>query len=928
MRARNSLALAVLVLIACVSFARAQTPTTAFELPAQPLAEALKALAGQSRINIVFDAQLVVGLRAPALRGQLTFEDALTHLLTGTGLKQVFISPATVVLEVAPREAARTTSFDVAAVSAPEAPPAATPSAPANAATAPSATVSLEEVIVTATRREEDINKVPISITALTQENINVLGIKDFTDIARFTPGVAIDPAGTNTIAIRGISASAGAATTGVYIDDTPIQMRALGFDPDQTLPKSFDLQRVEVLRGPQGTLFGAGSEGGTVRYILNPPSVTTTTTSARAEISHTENGGMNYEAGVAQGGPIIDNVLGFHATAWFRQDGGWIDRYDPYTGALVDPNTNRQGNLVLRAALLWQPMQNLTITPSLLYQNRHRHGIESYWEIYSDPASARYGTGEVTPHIQPDRYYLPTLKIQYDMGPVLLISNTAYYNRYNLTGYDGTLYVLGGISSELPGAPATPYYAPSNPYYPLLDSTGFHVPAVLNGYSQPAYVTNWQQNWTQEFRLQSNNPSSPLTWTAGVYLESDRNFSSEELRIQSLAEETLFDETLFGAGPLTAITSFGYPLFGAPFLPNGDDYYLKNWGHDKQVAVYGQASYALGPVSLIAGGRYSKTSFDFTSLTLSAYAGVTAFGHSGHASSSPFTPLLGIQYHIDPNNQVYATYSEGFRVGGTNAPIPPGPGCEPSEKLIGKTPPLEYQPDKVQSYEIGAKNSLFNHRVQLANSLYYIKWNGIQQSVYLVSCGLQYTDNVGYAVSKGADIQADFLITPHLTLNTTAGYNSAYFTQNAPGNVVAKGDAVVGFADALPTWETSLGLQYTQEFLGHSSFVRFDYEFRGTNNRLTPTRDPATTQYNPFAFQLPATHFTQLRAGMHFGDWEIDAFCDNLFDTHTIVSYEQVGIDSYNFNVYNPADLPPRPLMIDFGFQPRTVGITAIFSR
>src|SRR5579862_1952179 len=158
----------------------------------------------------------------------------------------------------------------------------------------------LQEVVVTATRREEALSQVPISVTAITASNIDALGIKDFNDVARFTPGVAVDTSGTNSIAIRGISASAGAATTGVYIGDTPIQMRALGFSPDQTLPKAFDLERVEVLRGPQGTLFGAGSEGGTVRYILTAPSDTQESTYGRAEFSHTLNGGNSYEAGVA----------------------------------------------------------------------------------------------------------------------------------------------------------------------------------------------------------------------------------------------------------------------------------------------------------------------------------------------------------------------------------------------------------------------------------------------------------------------------------------------------------------------------------------------------------------------------------------------------------------------------------------------------
>ena len=146
----------------------------------------------------------------------------------------------------------------------------------------------LQEVVVTATRREEELSKVPISVTALTQDAIDRRGIKDINDVVRFTPGVTIDNSGTNAISIRVISSSAGAGTTGIYIDDTPIQMRSVGFNPDDTLPKTFDLQRVEVLRGPQGTLFGAGAEGGAVRYIMTPASTTASSTYIRSELSYT----------------------------------------------------------------------------------------------------------------------------------------------------------------------------------------------------------------------------------------------------------------------------------------------------------------------------------------------------------------------------------------------------------------------------------------------------------------------------------------------------------------------------------------------------------------------------------------------------------------------------------------------------------------
>src|SRR5256886_2478533 len=185
----------------------------------------------------------------------------------------------------------------------------------------------LQEITVTATRREESLSKVPISVTALTQESLDNRGVKDFSEVARFTPGVNFDNSGTNNISIRGISGSGGAGTTGIYLDDTPIQMRALAFNPDEALPKSFDIERVEVLRGPQGTLFGAGSEGGTVRYITPQPSLTKTSTYGRSEFSSTQYGDPSYEAGAAIGGPPVQGALGARFARSYPPDAGWVHR-------------------------------------------------------------------------------------------------------------------------------------------------------------------------------------------------------------------------------------------------------------------------------------------------------------------------------------------------------------------------------------------------------------------------------------------------------------------------------------------------------------------------------------------------------------------------------------------------------------------------
>ena len=324
-------------------------------------------------------------------------------------------------------------------------------------------TGGLQEVTVTATRQAESINRVAVSVSAITPEAIEQKGLKNIQDIARFTPGVNFN-ANSNQIAIRGISSGAGSGATGIYLDDTPVQMRELGFSADDSLPGIFDLERVEVLRGPQGTLFGAGSEGGTVRYITTQPSLTKYSGLARAELGTTKYGDLSYEAGAAYGGPIVEDTLGFRVSAWYRKSGGWVDRVNTFTGNNVtEKDANHQQSTSLRAALAFQPTDGLTITPSVLYQKRDRNDTNNFFVGISNPSDGVFYNGSPEKRGGTDKFILPALYIRYDVANVSIISNTSYFKRDNITGYDGTLYDLsyyqsllkdGTCETRIPAAP------------------------------------------------------------------------------------------------------------------------------------------------------------------------------------------------------------------------------------------------------------------------------------------------------------------------------------------------------------------------------------------------------------------------------------------------------------------------------------------
>ena len=792
----------------------------------------------------------------------------------------------------------------------------------------------LQEVVVTATRHEESLSKVPISVTALTQESMDQLGIKDFQDVARFTPGVTIDNSGTNAISIRGISSSGGAGTTGIYIDDTPIQMRSVGFSPDDTLPKTFDLERVEVLRGPQGTLFGAGAEGGAVRYILTQPSTTNTDTYVRSELSYTQYGQPNGEFGIAHGQPIVDGKFGIRASIWYRYDGGWIDRVDPATAATINHNVNYSNSVMARLAAIWQPSDSFSLTPSFLYQRQDKHDDSTYWPAYSNPAEGQFNTATPERVGGPDRYYLAALKIQWDLGKSQIISNTSYFDRKQLTAYQGTVYDLS-YWQTIPGC--TSNQDPGCSFFPLLDATGIHLPAALKGTQTPNIMTNTQQSYTQEIRWQSSDPTSRWSWTAGVFWQQAKEGSIEELRSTNI--DQVFN-TLFGFSPADYYVGNFYSCptnAGYPSIPACDIYYNNNKTTDKQLAAFGEVSFAVTDwFKVTVGERIARTEFSLDHYAdgyeNSSFDGTAAQTASASQKETPNTPKLTLSFQVDPQDLFYASYAKGFRVGGGNAPLPSYCDADLAAAGYPNGAPLNYKSDNTQNFEIGSKNA-FGNWLKIATSIYYIKWNDIQQSLYVSGdCGLQFTDNLGQADVWGGDVQAQMQFgAVHVDL--AAGYTSARFSQDAPlgcqtqvdptpeipclaskGNVISGQEGINYAPGAIPPVTVAIGVEYNFHLGPRDAFVRADWEYESRNPWLANVQDPhndATYNYG-YSYTLPSTSYTSLRGGVNFGQWQLAAFCDNLFDSHTVNNYS-LGQTDGTFT----------PQQNAYTFRPRTVGLT-----
>jgi outer membrane receptor protein involved in Fe transport len=856
-----------------------------------------------------------------------------------------------------------------------------------SAALAPSARAQspagpqLEQITVTATRRSEALSDVPISVSAIGDEELQQRGAKQFDDIIRLTPGLNLTRqsfTGASQIAIRGISSTAGSGTTGVYIDDTPIQVRNMGFGAGNAFPGLFDVARIEVLRGPQGTLFGAGSEGGTVRFITTEPALDAPSSTARAEMGSTENGDQSYEFGMAYGAPVSDRVA-VRGSAYFRHDGGFIDAVGG-TYEIVDPTGVSYGDSVnftktttyeedinwaetksARLALKFAATEDLTITPSIYYQNvRNNDGATSYDLALSDLGDANYarqhyvqGTAGTlftfanTPHTTvlnemtapedqrgEDEFTLVALAIDWNLGWAELVSNTSYFDR---TQFQWADYTKGYAQ----------YYAPE--FFLEADgvtSTGTYLPEGMKGMSQ---YNNAQKNWVQEIRLQSTGDGK-LSWVAGIFysdLEQDAH--------QPINHNWMINSTWLGYYP----TGFGFGYWavndGDPFGPGhtafqnffGDNpldnavVFYGEWAtKEQQLAGFAQFDYDVtDTLTLTAGLRASDNKLDFNAAYRGpennantpfgfacADANDCTFGSGAMAPSYPtsstsgsetaYTPKFGITWKPNDANMVYATAAEGFRPAGASLRVPAI--CDFDliqngyvDENGNPIQPETYDSDSVWSYELGAKSRLFDGRLYLDGSVYHVEWSDIQANVSLPNCAYNFVDNLGNATSEGFDIAFSVLVTERFTLSGAYGYNDPSFDEDATspgGAVIFAGGSSVPNAGAPETF--SLTGEYMLPLGAYQGYARVDYTWSAQWRRVGD-QVPTDPFYDPRLKPTESYGLLNLRLGVQFGDWDVSLFAQNLTN-------EAPRLDLSASSYYDPQD------WYDVALRPRTIGLTA----
>ncbi len=769
-------------------------------------------------------------------------------------------------------------AFSMSAFSQPATPPATNGGSTASTtqSTQASSDTSLQEVEVTATRQVEAESKVPISLSVYTDEALQVRGFRDASDMMLMTPGIYYQPSGfldSNSVSIRGITSGAGQSTVGIYIDDTPIQIQSLGYDPASTFPKLFDLDRVEVLRGPQGTLFGASSEGGTLRFITPQPSLTQWSSYERVEFGQIDDYGQNYEVGAAVGGPIIDDTLGFRFSAYYRHDGGWIDRYNELSDQELESNSNYSNDYVLRGALAWAPIEHLVITPSIMYQRTNLNDQDAYWEQISNPSQNIYRSMDPLPSPEPDYFFLPAVKIDYTNPYFEVVSNTSYFNRIDYPTAD---YSLNDPS--------------------IFAGTGIY-PGIPNYRAYSQYLDAFH-TIVEDARIQSD-PNAKLKWTFGVYYNDTKDVADEFITDLDFAQ-LIYD--LDGGGTLQQDT-------GVPLLDNRYIYMQYFYAQNRELASYGELGYEVLPgVRVTVGTRVSRILLWNSNYVTGAFN----FGtDQGIVSSTEHavTPKYNISWQIDDASMVYATADKGFRPGGANVAINSA-ACLPELHSEGfATAPITYNPDSLWNYEVGTKNRLLGGSMEVEGSLFHINWTNIQQQIYLADCGLEFNSNLGQAVSKGFDFTLNQRVGSFLYL-AQIGYTDAYFSKTLdinPGSL-----PLVRTGDALQEkpWTISIGAQYNFDILQHGSFARVDWADQ-SGFRALPINDPATSTFSLNERIITSYSYFNLRVGTNIGHMQLSAFANNMFNDRPVLSgYTEGGLSYFE----------------DVTLAPRTIGITAEF--
>ncbi len=756
-----------------------------------------------------------------------------------------------------------------------------------------------EEVTVTAMLREQALGDVPFSVAAPSESDLRARGVDDIEGVAANVAGFSVQNLGPgqSQVAMRGVSAGQVVRDqpgvkeqVGAYLDDSIMSLSL--FTPDVDL---FDVGRVEVLRGPQGTLFGAGSLSGTVRYITNQPALGLKAGFAEVGGSTISGGSFGGDAKLGFNVPLGESAA-LRVAGYYNRLAGYMDAVQPGLG--VDEDLNTGDRTGVRVAVRIAPNDRLAITPRLLYQKVEMDGwnrIDDY-NILANPftttrPAVTLGERELFTQIpEPftDEFVLGDLNVRYDFGGVVLTSITSYTDRDILVVRDATA-LTASITGGSIGLPEPVYTLDA----PLDDATT-------------------AKAWTQEFRLSGSNDR--FQWlVGGFYSDADRDYG------QSLL--------VAGFEDMTGISTTG--RFGA----GKDVLFFSDLSYQfKQFAAFGEGTWTVNDrFSLTGGLRY----FDFDEDRIQTFDGIFADPGTtvGSTDANGVAPRFIASYKVSDTTTLNAQASRGFRLGGINDPLNV-PLCTPQD-LITFGGQESWDNETAWNYEIGSKSSVMGGRGTFNAAAFYMDISDLQATVTAGSCSSRVIFNVPKARSMGLELEFAAAPSENFDFSIAAAFNDSELrstlTSTSPTGEVT---VVSGIEEGnrLPTVpEVQLVASGTYRWrVLDDAFAYVTGTYRHTGSRFTQIGDQAegfgtvnllsfapNTIGGPltqaaFAFdpELPAYDIVNLRIGLLRGKWDVALFANNVTDERAFLALDQ-----------------ERGTRARVGYltnQPRTFGLTA----
>ncbi len=749
-----------------------------------------------------------------------------------------------------------------------------------------------EQVVVTATRRgEENVQNIPISVQAYSGSTLEKLGVQSMEDLGKVDPALSIQTFGVNQeqVIIRGVSSTTG-QTAGIYVDETPLEggfnANLLGDNTPEL--RLHDLDHVEVLTGPQGTLFGAGSMSGTVRVITNQPDLEDYSGSIEARAGGVQGGDGYFDGNAVLNVPVIKDQLGLRFVAWGENGGGYIDQT---IGSTTRDDVNDEHLYGGRVEALWKPTSDFSVRTSVNYQNTTVDGAQS-WTPYVGPLTAPGGpeTGPYpayenhAPTQEPysSDYTLASLTAQYDLGFGQIIATSGYGRKNELNYIDTTAQVC---SYDLcAGSPA--------------------YPASFTAHS--AFT-----DFTNEIRF-SSDFKGPFQFVSGFYSEQDS---------MQYDGAVINGNVNSGALPCnTYAACAGDGLMRPGFGNNPIEFANQDNLSVDQYAFYGQANYEIVPsLTATIGIRYFMASLNDQQTTQQNIAPTTTpYGFDGGyvlgdvtrpyvssvgtAEESKTTYNYALLWQASDEISFYARAASGFRIGGINE-------AATVASQEGVAVPTAYQPDSLWDYEGGVKLRLMDGRLTVNATGYHIDWNG-QQEDALAAGIYNYTLNVGKTEINGVALDTSYrpIEVPGLTLGGSFTYVDSTLGSDLPANVVSAGTP--GKSGDRSPFVPRLNIS------GQASYTR--PVFNDVDGYVTTSLNYRSDSYTAFEASTPAEiaegendYYTRLRpyilvnlsAGVRFDDYDVGVYVQNL--TNTLA---EVGTSS-NLNGQNVYTAPPRTI-------------------